>query len=183
MKILHLGSGKNKYKSKNKKDKVVGVDIVKLPTVDIVYDLNKVPWKPFKDNEFDVIIASHVIEHLHHTLPVMKEIWRITKPEAIVDIKVPHFSSPNAFGDPTHKSYFSLVSFDYFTEKCDLNFYSNARFKILEKRINIGIPRMKLLSRIFNYIFNGKHSMYFYETFLSRTFPIGEIIFKLKTVK
>jgi len=180
MKILHLGCGPHKLKSD--KGKVVGLDIVDLPGVDVVHNLDKTPW-PFKDNEFDSICAPHVIEHLHDTLPAIEEIWRITKPGGIVDIAVPHFSSPNAFGDPTHKSYFSLVSFDYFTENCDLNFYSNARFKIVEKVINIEIPRAKSLNKFLNRIFNHGRLKYFFETFISRIFPIKEIIVKLKVIK
>jgi len=183
MRILNLGCGNKKTKKINEYDEVIGVDIVKLPDVDIVYDLDKAPWKPFKDNEFDRVVAPHVIEHLRDIVTTMKEIWRVTKNGSIVEIGVPHFSSPNAFGDPTHRCFFSLVSFDYFTSKSDLNYYSDARFEILEKKMVIDIPRMKLLSKIFNGLFNGPHSMYFYETFLSRILPIKEIRVKLKTVK
>ncbi len=179
-KTLHLGCGNNKLKTKN--EKIIGLDIVKLQGVDIVHNLDKTPW-PIKDNEFDRIYAPHVIEHLHDTLPAVNEMWRITKKGAILDIAVPHFSSPCAFGDPTHKSYFSLMSFDYFTEKCDLNFYSSVRFKILEKKITITVPRLNFLSKFLTYLFNSKKGVYFYEAFLSRIVPIKEIIFKLETVK
>ena len=45
---LNIGCGKkilNGY---------INLDVVKLPGVDIVHDLNKYPW-PFKDNYFDEI--------------------------------------------------------------------------------------------------------------------------------
>ena len=55
MKILDLGCGNKKYKSKD--NVVVGVDNVKLKNVDIAHDLNKFPY-PFKKNEFDLIYTS-----------------------------------------------------------------------------------------------------------------------------
>jgi predicted SAM-dependent methyltransferase len=61
MKILDVGCGNNKYKG-NKGDIVIGIDKVKLKGVDVVHDIEKTPW-PFKTNEFDCVICSHVLEH------------------------------------------------------------------------------------------------------------------------
>src|SRR5438309_1240736 len=36
----------------------------------------------------------------------------------------------NAFTDPTHRHYFGYLSFNYFTEKNELSFYSSARFRL-----------------------------------------------------
>jgi predicted SAM-dependent methyltransferase len=41
----------------------VNMDILKLEGVDVAHDFNKFPY-PFKDNEFDEIYTSHVLEHL-----------------------------------------------------------------------------------------------------------------------
>lgn len=43
----------------------IGVDIVNIPSVDIVYDLSVYPW-PFEDNSVDEINCSHYIEHIKH---------------------------------------------------------------------------------------------------------------------
>jgi len=64
--------------------KSVGVDII-APPPDLktdyrvlVYDLNNIPW-PFKDESFDVVFCSHVIEHLRSPYDVLKEFHRILK--------------------------------------------------------------------------------------------------------
>jgi len=179
MRILDIGCGKNKYKSENKKDKIIGLDIVKLPGVDVVHDLEKFPW-PFKDNEFDIIIANHILEHLSNTVRVMEEIWRISKPDAIIKINVPYFTSPGAFQDPTHKRFFTLRTFDYFTNESGLNYYSKARFKILKKKLIFDSVRPKI-SKLFDWFINSNQKVY--ERFLSRIIPAQNLYVELKTIK
>ncbi len=89
--------------------------------VDVRHDLNIFPW-PFKDNTFDYILASHIIEHLDNIPQVLEEIGRISKPNSIVKITVPYFNSWSAFGDVTHKHFFTLLSFDPFIEGGDGGF-------------------------------------------------------------
>jgi len=57
--------------------------------IDYVIDLNK--GLPFDDNSFDVIYASHVIEHIvWYKVPfVLKELSRVCKPGGRVEIWVP----------------------------------------------------------------------------------------------
>jgi SAM-dependent methyltransferase len=81
---------------------------------DVVHNLNKFPY-PFKDNQFDYVLAKHVIEHLDDIPKVMKEIHRISKPDAIIKIVVPYFNNFNAFRDVTHKQFFTWDSFSTFT--------------------------------------------------------------------
>jgi predicted SAM-dependent methyltransferase len=49
----------------------VNIDIVQGPGVDVVHDLNEFPY-PFKDNEFDVIYADNVIEHVDNCIAVIE---------------------------------------------------------------------------------------------------------------
>ena len=42
----------------------------------------KIPW-PIEDNQFDLIYAENIIEHLLDTCAVMEEIWKVSKPGAI----------------------------------------------------------------------------------------------------
>jgi hypothetical protein len=44
----------------------------------------------------------------------MQEIYRISKPGATLRIKVPYFKSTAAFKDPTHVSFFTERTFEYF---------------------------------------------------------------------
>jgi hypothetical protein len=55
-----------------------------------------------------------VIEHLPDKIQTMNELWRILKPDAIVEIAVPTTDGPGAFQDPTHVSYWNRRSFNYY---------------------------------------------------------------------
>ena len=47
----------------------------------------------------------------------MNEIWRICKPDALVDIRVPSSDGRGAFQDPTHVSFWNINSFHYYTRQ------------------------------------------------------------------
>ncbi|MCX7927088.1 MAG: class I SAM-dependent methyltransferase, partial [Candidatus Omnitrophica bacterium] len=154
--ILDLGCGNKKTYN------AIGIDRFKYPGVDIVADLNFYPW-PIKSNSFDKIICRHILEHLDNVVKVMEEIYRISKPNAVIIIEVPHFSHPDAFRDPTHKHYFTFNSFDYFADNPMYPKYTQTRFKIIRKEFKAtsGINRF-LSSHI-----NPLH----YEERYARIFP------------
>ena len=77
MKKLNVGCGDDI------KEGYTNLDFVKLGGVDVVHDLNKFPW-PFKDNTFDRVYASHVLEHVDDLIKIMKEIQRISKNITII---------------------------------------------------------------------------------------------------
>ena len=66
-----------------------------------MHDLNHLPY-PFRDAAFDVIEASHVIEHLDRPFAVMKELHRLLKPGGVLHIKVPHFSRGFTHAEHAH---------------------------------------------------------------------------------
>jgi predicted SAM-dependent methyltransferase len=104
MKTLVLGCGLKKPEGS------IGIDNNPNTLADIIYDLDKIPY-PFKDNKFDLIICHDILEHLNDIISAMKEIHRIGKHDAYVEIKTPHFSSILSWNDPTHKQHFSSKSF------------------------------------------------------------------------
>jgi hypothetical protein len=106
----------------------VNLDVTADTSPDVVHDLNQRPW-PFPDNSFEEVSASDVIEHLDDVIGSMEEIHRICQDKAVVKITVPHFSSGNAFTDPTHRHYFSFYSFHYVTGEHDFSFYTRCRFR------------------------------------------------------
>jgi len=179
LKILELGCGKKPYEPK-KGEKVIHLDKVKLPHVEVVWDLNKFPW-PFKDNEFDVIIASHVLEHLDDLIKAMEEIWRITKPGGLVKIRVPYAKNYGAFTDPTHKHFFTSVTFDYWDEEKTQELYhelgTQAKFRVRKKELHFSrfFKFMSLILRLSGFRF--------YEGFLSNFFPAFEIYVELEVKK
>jgi len=126
---LHLGCGKSKLPGH------IGIDISRQAGVDIICDLQRVPW-PFKDSCADECVLVNLLEHLPNTVQVMEELWRVSKPMGLVCILVPYYNSPGAFQDPTHVRFFTERTFDYFSEDgtTDLshyNYYSRARFEIV----------------------------------------------------
>jgi SAM-dependent methyltransferase len=170
MKKLNLGCGND-----IKKD-YVNLDFIKQPGVDVVHDLNKFPW-PFKDNTFDEIYASHVLEHVEDLTKTMEEIIRISKPESKIKIRVPHFSCGVSYRDPTHKRLFSYFTFDYFEE----GEYNLPKFKIFKKRLNFTRLSFTFLNFIFNPIINLNPAIY--ERFFCWILPCSEVLFELEIVK
>jgi len=135
MKILDIGCGPNKHPG------AIGMDKVALPGVDVVHDLERIPW-PFPDDEFDVVHASHVLEHLKDLLPVMDEIHRVMKPAGRLIVRVPYYRHETAFRDPTHYRFFTEQSFDYFApdgeSRYGLNYYSKRRFRVVSMAYGYG---------------------------------------------
>ena len=121
-KILDVGCGDRKVKG------AVGIDIAKLPGVDVVQDLNKYPW-PFKDNTFDEVYLNEVIEHLENTVKAMEEIYRILKKGGKLHIRVVYWNHMHSDSDPTHVRKFNEVTWEFFTGKRK-TYYTHAKFRM-----------------------------------------------------
>ncbi len=107
MRILDIGCGNRKIPG------AVGLDKNPDSQADVIHDLDDFPY-PFGDNSFDRIYGIDVLEHVTDVIRTLEEIHRLGKPGALVLLRVPHFSSTHAFGDPTHKHFFNSQSLDYF---------------------------------------------------------------------
>lgn len=94
---LNLGCGSNKIAG------YVNVDRAHAP--DEVVDLESFPW-PWETSSVEEIRAHHILEHLGATpdkfIGVMKEMYRVCKGGAVVDIVVPHPRHDDFMNDPTH---------------------------------------------------------------------------------
>lgn len=54
----------------------------------------------YEDNYFDVILCSHVLEHIMDDQKAMKEFWRVLKPSGWAILQVPiHSKLDNTFED------------------------------------------------------------------------------------
>jgi SAM-dependent methyltransferase len=119
-------------------------DLVKLPGVDVVHDLNELPW-PWGDKTIDEIWAGDVLEHLPNTIVVMEELYRITKPGARVYISVPYWNSWEFITDPTHVRQFNEFTFEFFDPTKEAYkirpYYSKARFIIEKIGFGVQVPR------------------------------------------
>lgn len=76
--ILDLGGGKGYLRKvlTNQKN-IIGLDLKKMKGVDVIGDGH---FLPFKDNVFDVIICSEVLEHAYSPQQFISEIKRTLKP-------------------------------------------------------------------------------------------------------
>jgi len=84
--------------------------------VDFVWDLEKYPWEPFKDNSFDEIYVSHYAEHTKDLMKFMNEVWRICENDAKVTIVGPYYTSIRAWQDPTHTRVLSEATWLYYNK-------------------------------------------------------------------
>lgn len=109
---LNVGCGRNIIKD------WINVDRIALPGVDVVADIDCCADQPLPlpDNHVDEFLLSHVLEHLHHPLPLMQELHRIAVPDALAVIRIPYGSSDDAFEDPTHVRQYFHTSFGYFSQ-------------------------------------------------------------------
>lgn len=94
-KKLNLGCGERK------KEGYINVDWKAGLEPEVIHDLNVFPY-PFPDNSIDLIEADHIFEHLDRPFFVMRELHRILKPGASLNIKVPHFSRGLAHAEHRH---------------------------------------------------------------------------------
>ncbi|QEI42420.1 8-demethyl-8-(2-methoxy-alpha-L-rhamnosyl)-tetracenomycin-C 3'-O-methyltransferase [Dolichospermum sp. UHCC 0315A] len=106
---IDLGCGTHKAEG------FIGVDLVAADGVDVIANLNG--HFPFPDNSVDFIKAHDIIGHLPDRIHTMNEIWRILKPDGIVDISVPSTDGRGAFQDPTHVSFWNINSFMYYCQE------------------------------------------------------------------
>lgn len=126
--VLDLGCGNKKVEGS------IGVDLYRLPGVDLIFDLSRPPY-PFATGSVDRVHLRHVLEHMDNPVEVLAEIWRISKPGAGIHIRVPHYTGPYAWRDPTHKRCFSSGSFSYFGAN-GYSYYTPARFSVGSLRLN-----------------------------------------------
>jgi len=82
--VLDIGSGLNPLKEEN----VIHVDINRLSKhLELVCDAY---YLPFQNNKFQIVHASHILEHLENPIKVLEEWKRVTK--HLIIIKVPNAS-------------------------------------------------------------------------------------------
>lgn len=104
---LDLGCGSRK------KEGCLGIDRHCLQDVNVVADVDR--GLPFKNNSIDGIHSNYFLEHSVDIIAVFKEIYRVCKNGAVIELTVPYYTSINAFKDPTHKTFFTEDTFRYFS--------------------------------------------------------------------
>jgi len=127
-KLIKVNLGSAGYK----KEGYINVDWQSIVKPDVSHDLNVFPY-PFKDGSADVVLASHVLEHLDRPFEVMREIHRILKPGGKAIIKVPHFS--RGFTHAEHFHGFDVTFPNYFNKKFIKAGYFGVDFQLVRLRL------------------------------------------------
>ena len=122
---LNLGCGKEKL------DGYVNIDARADVKPDVVHDLSQgIPWP---DGSVDEVRAWHFLEHLEDQVAIMGEIWRVLKSGGVLAFEVPSTQGEGAFADPTHKSYWNKLSFQFYADpKLREEAGTTAEFEILD---------------------------------------------------
>lgn len=154
-----------------------GIDQYPFPGVDKVVDLNSANW-PIPDNEFDFARASHVIEHVKDTQVFLKEIHRICKHGAEVEIETPHFSWIDSWNDPTHIWHFSS-GWCRVLQKGEYLSYIVGEFEVIESTIEFNASVRGLVPRLIAKIFGQE----VYEKHYAFMFPARNIHTRLRVIK
>ncbi|MCI4345587.1 MAG: class I SAM-dependent methyltransferase [Thermoplasmata archaeon] len=89
--------------------RVFGLDFTSSLTApdardEIGFVLGNAARTPYRDSAFDVLVASHVLEHMYNPLAALKEYVRLLRPGGTLVIGVPNFDSfpSRAFGRATY---------------------------------------------------------------------------------
>lgn len=110
---IEIGGG-----TKNRGGDWVNVD--QCETADVRHDLNVIPW-PIDDAAVDELYSSHCIEHVKCPLTFLREVARICKPGANVEIRCPDSCAELAMV-AGHESVVSIMVMrhisDVFPETC-----------------------------------------------------------------
>lgn len=168
-KALDIGGGTEPFSKEG--TKVIHMDLCANKSVKgtIFHNAEHIPY-PFKDNEFDIVYASMILEHIRNLWKweidgncVIDEISRILKPKGRFIIRMPHMSVAQNYGHPTHCRFVALNHFNFLENKVES--YCNSEWKILKKEIRYN--RLGIIGKIITKIANkNERTQWIFERFL-----------------
>ena len=157
---LNFGCGAKRYKG------FYNVDIIPAKGIHQSLDFNIFPY-PIKDNQFDYVLIDQVLEHCLFPKRVLRELRRICRNNAIIEIKVPYVNSKSAYAELEHCSFFNRLSFlslDETDKNWDKNASGKKKFKIIQNKSNpqrfikwMPTPILDFLSTFLNSIYVDLH--------------------------
>jgi SAM-dependent methyltransferase len=160
--VLDVGCGVSKTPG------AVGLDISADTDADVVHNLDRFPY-PLQTASFDHVLMQDVIEHLREPVRVIEELHRILRPGGRLQLRTPHFSSALAYGDPTHRHYFSAMAIRSLAEP-GFAHYTPVRFDIVHVTLDLWLPFRALGIERFANRFSDP-----YEKYLAFRFPAMNI--------
>ena len=122
-KTLDLGAGSAKYRNiiKQGSSEYISFDVAPSENVDVVGDVLNLP---FRNDSFDTVISTQVLEHVEKPWIMIKEIRRVLKKDGIciltAPFMVPYHADPNDYFRYTIEGMKSLLRNENFeTIECD----------------------------------------------------------------
>ena len=140
------------------------------------------------DNEFDLVVSFHVIEHVPDVMGFITEIYRITKPGGRIRFVTPHYTNPDWANDPTHRNHINSYTFNTFLPGRQVfDFYTDVQLRPLRCHVSLlslwkylGIQFLvNLDQRAYSFRFVRK----FWEQYLSYIIRGKELTFEFEVVK
>jgi len=180
--IVELGCGPSKAIPE-----ALGVDRRRFPGVGVVADLNG--RLPFADASLDEIRSSHLLEHLDDLAQSLAEQHRVLRPGGEAFHVVPHFSNPYFYSDPTHRTFFGLYTFAYFTRRPTPfrrrvpTFYTDVDFELVGVTLRFKSPvrsRRKPKKWIGRFVNRSPRRQELYEELLCWVLPAYEIEYHVR---
>lgn len=187
-KMLDFGCGSKPYKALFDVDEYIGLDFEgeghshEGESIDYFYDGKTIP---FEDNTFDSIFSSEVFEHIFNLEEIMKELYRVLKPNGKILVTCPfaiaEHEMPNDYARYTsvglkhlfEKNHFKVLHY----QKTGSNFETVMHFRVMYFRIGImaKLNRFKPIQAIVDPI--GIFLLNLYTKVMSKIFPKREDLY------
>ena len=135
---------------------------------------------PFENNYFNYVFAENIFEHIFKLEDLLKELHRICKEGAEIEVIVPHRSSLHADGIG-HITKFRFDFFKPYTKEAKVFLSYPNLFEVKEQTITFN-KGLNPLNYIGKFIVKLSPTIY-EETFLRNIFLANEIHYKLEVVK
>jgi SAM-dependent methyltransferase len=179
--ILDVGCGQNKFAG------AIGIDANPRSHADVIHDLGVFPY-PFANDQFDLIVCRHVIEHVPDVMGFVTELHRITKAGGHLKIVTPHYTNPDWATDPTHRNHFNSYSFTCFMPKeTPFPFYTEAELKPIRTHVSLAnlwrALGMEFVVNLDQRWPSLRFTRKFWEFYLSMIFRAKELSFEFEVVK
>jgi SAM-dependent methyltransferase len=114
---LNLGCGRSVEPGFRNLDRVVGAGVDIVQDLEVYGQLGRFALPLAPPGSLDFVLASHVLEHIQHLIPLMRAIHAALKPGGHLGLVAPYASSDDAWEDPTHVRAFTEKSWAYFDRR------------------------------------------------------------------
>jgi SAM-dependent methyltransferase len=180
-KILDVGCGANKTEG------AIGLDNNPRTAADVIHDLGDLPY-PFPDNEFDLVVSNHVVEHVPDIMAFIGELHRVTRPGGRIKLITPHYTNPDWPNDPTHRNHINSYTFNTFMAGREIfDFYTDIQLRPIDCYVSLlGLWRalgIEVLVNIDRKSYGLRFLRKFWEQYLSYIIRGKELWFEFEVVK